>query len=304
MSQEDPSTIVDDPFPGLNANVPYHSVDLQFSALATAVPGTITPITVIVRQQGQADITLFLNLVVPQPVTLAPNPPDKVTATAVSSSQINLSWDAAPGATGYVVDQFIGGNFKEIASVGDNITSYSVVGLSPGTEYEFRVGAFNSANPTDSSFEVGYPVAKTFPAAAPRPLATQTLIIGQQPMIKRKLNKKGKPVGKATLSGFTLDFGVALNAGAAGNAGNYQVDTITTKKIKKKTVQSLHPIKNFTVTYVAASDAVQITFGTSEKFPTGGQLTVLSGVTTASGDTLSGNAVFTIAKGGKSIVAS
>ena len=55
------------------------------------------------------------------------------------------------------------------------------------------------------------------------------------------------------------------------------------------------------VSYVAASDAVEITLGAKETFPTGGQLTVLGGLTTASGGTLSGNAVFTISKGGKSI---
>ena len=127
------------------------------------------------------------------------------------------------------------------------------------------------------------------------------MIIGEQPLFVRKTNKKGKPTGKAVLSGFTLDFGVPLNAAAAAK---FQVDTITTKKVKKKTVQILHPITKFTVSYVAASDAVEITFGANETFPTGGQLTVLSGLTTASGGTLSGNAVFTISKGGKSVVLS
>jgi hypothetical protein len=55
------------------------------------------------------------------------------------------------------------------------------------------------------------------------------VVIGEQPLFERKLNKKGKPTGKAVLSGFTLDFGVALNSAAAANSSNYQVDTITTK---------------------------------------------------------------------------
>ena len=127
------------------------------------------------------------------------------------------------------------------------------------------------------------------------------MIVGEQPLFTRKTNKKGKPTGKAVLSGFTLDLSVPLNA---ASAANFQVDTITTKKVKKKTVHILRPITKFTVSYGAASDSVQIAFGASETFPTGGQLTVLSGLTTASGGTLSGNAVFTIAKGGKSIVPS
>ena len=126
------------------------------------------------------------------------------------------------------------------------------------------------------------------------------MIIGEQPLFQRKL-KKGKPTGKAVLSGFTLDFGVPLNSAAAANAANYQVDTITTKKVKKKKETILHPITNFTVSYLAASDAVEITLGAKETFPTGGQITVLGGLTTAAGGTLTGPAVFTISKGGKSI---
>ena len=133
----------------------------------------------------------------------------------------------------------------------------------------------------------------------PTPTPTQTVVIGEQPLFERKLNKKGKPIGKAVLSGFTLDFGVPLNAAAASIAANYQVDTVTTKRVKKKIETILHPIKKFTVSYVAASDAIEIKLGAKETFPTGGQITVLGGLTTASGGTLTGPAVFTISKGGK-----
>ena len=63
----------------------------------------------------------------------------------------------------------------------------------------------------------------------------------------------------------------------------------------------LHPITNFTVWYVTANDAVAIAFTASETFRTGGEITVVGGVTTAAGGTFTGNAVFTISKGGKSI---
>jgi hypothetical protein len=136
------------------------------------------------------------------------------------------------------------------------------------------------------------------------PVPTQTVVIGEQPFFQRKLNKKGKPTGKAVLSGFTLDFGVALNAAAADTAANYQLDTVTTKKVKKKIETTLHPVANFRVSYIAASDAVQITFGSKQAFPMGGRITVLPGLTTASGATLTGPAVFTIAKGGTRVVPS
>ena len=76
---------------------------------------------------------------------------------------------------------------------------------------------------------------------------------------------------------------------------------MSTKKVKKKVEHILHPVTNFTVTYPAASDAVMIAFTGKETFPTGGQLTVLGGLTTASGSTLTGPAVYTISKGAESI---
>ena len=62
-----------------------------------------------------------------------------------------------------------------------------------------------------------------------------------------------------------------------------------------------HPIMKLSVSYLAASDAVEIMIGGNETFPTGGQITVSGGLTTAAGGMLSGPAVFTVSSGGKSI---
>jgi hypothetical protein len=95
--------------------------------------------------------------------------------------------------------------------------------------------------------------------------------------------------------------GVPLNAAAATSVGDYQLDIVTAKKVEKKKETVLHPIMNFTATYLAASDAVEITIGNNDTLPTGGQITVLGGLTTAPGGTLSGPAVFAVSKGGKSV---
>ena len=73
------------------------------------------------------------------------------------------------------------------------------------------------------------------------------MVIGEQPVFRRKLNKKGIPVGKAVLTGFTLEFNMPLAATAVSNPGNYELDTVTIKKVKKSLDRVLHPIKNFTV---------------------------------------------------------
>jgi hypothetical protein len=93
------------------------------------------------------------------------------------------------------------------------------------------------------------------------------VIIGEQALFDRKTNKKGRPTGKAVLTGFTLDFSAPLNSATAANTANFQVDTITKKKLKKRSEIILHPITNFMLSYVAASDAVEIIFWSQGDVP-------------------------------------
>ncbi|MFN8208218.1 MAG: fibronectin type III domain-containing protein [Bacteroidales bacterium] len=83
----------------------------------------------------------------PGPVTI-PAAPSGLSATAFSSSQINLSWtDNAGNETAYSVERAPGGttSFVEIASLGANATSYQNTGLAASTSYAYRVRASNSA---------------------------------------------------------------------------------------------------------------------------------------------------------------
>ncbi|MDX1905266.1 MAG: S8 family serine peptidase [Thermonemataceae bacterium] len=75
-----------------------------------------------------------------------PSAPSTLQATAVSSSQIDLTWlDNASNETGYKVENSLDGtNFTEIASLGANVTSYSNTGLSANTTYYYRVRAYNA----------------------------------------------------------------------------------------------------------------------------------------------------------------
>ncbi len=71
--------------------------------------------------------------------------PSGLTATAVSTSQINLAWTAATdsvGVTGYLVERCQGSGctaFAEVASVAGTI--YSDAGLAAATSYSYRVRA-------------------------------------------------------------------------------------------------------------------------------------------------------------------
>src|SRR5207302_5137210 len=68
--------------------------------------------------------------------------PTAFTATAVSSSQINLAWtDNSLAESGYRIEQSTVDDlhFIEIAVTGPNVTFYSATGLSENTKYYYRV---------------------------------------------------------------------------------------------------------------------------------------------------------------------
>lgn len=64
-----------------------------------------------------------------------------LTATAVSSSQINLAWNSVSGARVYAVDMLLGTTWKQIGALTGGATGCSVIGLAAATTYTFEVGA-------------------------------------------------------------------------------------------------------------------------------------------------------------------
>jgi murein tripeptide amidase MpaA len=82
-------------------------------------------------------------------VSAFPNAPTNLTATAVSKSQINLSWtDTAANEDGFQIERCKGStctNFTQIATVGANVTSYTNTGLARKTTYRYRVRAYNAS---------------------------------------------------------------------------------------------------------------------------------------------------------------
>lgn len=79
--------------------------------------------------------------------------PSNLVAATQSTSQINLSWiDNATNETGFRVDQsFDGVTWTTIATLGANSTSLSALDLTAGTNYAFRVSAFNATSVSDFS---------------------------------------------------------------------------------------------------------------------------------------------------------
>jgi subtilisin family serine protease len=113
-----------------------------------------------------------------------PAAPTLLGATAVSSSQINLSWtDNANNETGFSVERCTGAtctNFVAVASLGANVTTYQNTGLSPATAYRYQVRALNAAgNSAYSNIASATTQAATTAPAAPTALAATAVSSSQ-----------------------------------------------------------------------------------------------------------------------------
>ena len=90
---------------------------------------------------------------------LPPQPPTGLTATTVSSSQINLSWSAPADnggspVTGYKIERSVdaGSTWSTVvANTSSTSTAFSDMGLAANTSYTYRVSAINSVGTSSPS---------------------------------------------------------------------------------------------------------------------------------------------------------
>jgi hypothetical protein len=112
-----------------------------------------------------------------------PAAPTNLVATAVSQSQIDLTWtDNAYNESGFEIERSPDGSaWVWLATVGANVTSYPDTGLDPETTYYYRTRAFNGAGYSDYS---NVDSATTF--AAPGTVHVSNIEMGYQQLNKRK----------------------------------------------------------------------------------------------------------------------
>jgi subtilisin len=102
---------------------------------------------------------------------IPPAAPANLAATAVSSTQINLTWtDSDNTETGFKIERCTGAgcsDFVQITTVAANVTSYSNTSLTGSTSYSYRVRANNTAGDSDYSNTATAvtPAAPALPAA-------------------------------------------------------------------------------------------------------------------------------------------
>ncbi|MEK7201682.1 MAG: fibronectin type III domain-containing protein, partial [Patescibacteria group bacterium] len=116
-------------------------------------------------QSAPVDVTTLADTTAPTPPdTTTPSTPTSPSATAVSSSQINLSWTASTdnvGVTAYRV--YRAGTL--ITTLG-NVTTYSNTGLNPSTPYSYTVDAVDGAGNVSSQSSVSSATTQAAPVTS------------------------------------------------------------------------------------------------------------------------------------------
>jgi formylglycine-generating enzyme required for sulfatase activity/transcriptional regulator CtsR len=102
------------------------------------------------------------------PVETAPSAPTGLSATAISSTQINLAWtDNSTNETGFKLERKTGsgGTYTQIATPTTNSTTYNDTGLSASTTYYYRIRATNGIGDSGNATETSAITTLTIPTA-------------------------------------------------------------------------------------------------------------------------------------------
>ena len=163
------------------------------------------------------------------PVATAPDAPSGLSATGMSSSQINLTWtDNSSNENMFSVERSDddGATFSQIATVGANVEDYSDTGLAPLATYYYRVMASNEVGDSDAS---NTDSAATSPTDTTAPGQVTGLVATTVGSSQLDLGWDANPetdmdhynVYRSTNSGFTPDVGNRI----AQPTGNSYSDT-------------------------------------------------------------------------------
>ena len=176
-------------------------------------------------------------------VTDPPLAPIGLSAIADSSSAISLSWShsSPPDEDGFNVERSddAGQNYNEIGQTGIDVTSYTDAGLTPSTEYFYRVNAYNAGGTSAHSDPPAS--ATTLAGGDPTTMQVSSVVLSS-PGIGQG-NKRGRAtviitddqggnVAGATVSGdFTGDL-MESGSAATDGSGTAVIDTSGFKKGK------------------------------------------------------------------------
>jgi hypothetical protein len=224
--------------------------------------------------------------------------------TSYSGSATVTLTNANLGGAGTVLSGTTTMTFSPAGSTPGLVTFTGLSVNNAGAGYTLSISSPTLSSATTNPFNVG----TVTPPPPPPPPPT---IVSEVAVLSQKKNKKGKPIGKPTLSGYTITFSTAMDQTALGNHANFLVATkvIKTQRVKvgKKTINKkvtvLQPI-GFSLAKLT-SNSVMVSLAGQQKFPKGGQITIIAaapgGVDSKSHVFLTHNGILAISPTGKRI---
>jgi hypothetical protein len=152
---------------GVNVGVDYYDADMNYLTGTTGLGSDPLNTTFIVNVNlapgfyyrkvynngGNTPVTYYSGRYTSPPLDIqAPTVPQNLIPTYIGSDRIDLTWDSSiddgtvPIYFGYLI-----ANMDTSSLVGGtNYTSYSITGLTPGSTYNFAVGAYDTAGNTSN----------------------------------------------------------------------------------------------------------------------------------------------------------
>lgn len=168
------------------------------------------------------------------------NPPTNLTASAISTAQINLAWSAPQAGqnpVSYTVWRCQGlncQNFAQIASVSASGTTYQDAALSASTTYDYQVRSVNSkgASSSPSNTATATTLAATFSTPAPPVITSSTTASGVAgSSFSYQISATNSPTsyGASSLpSGLAVNSTTGLISGTPASSGTFSVNLSAT----------------------------------------------------------------------------
>jgi len=226
--------------------------------------------------------------------------PTNLTASGVSSSQINLSWSAAVGATTYKIYRGAtpgGEGASPVASTSN--TSQSIPGLSDGTYYYFTVRAVSASGTSAPSAEASATTRCLPPASLTATAGTDQVSLswpacnGATTYVVGRSQTSGGPYVTAgtTISPSLIDTGLQggttyyymVQANDAGGASTNSVEASARPAIDPPSGVSASPgVNQVTITWTAAANATSYSVYSGTAAGAEGVSPVATGVTGSS----------------------
>lgn len=188
-----------------------------------------------------------------------------------SSYNGNVTLQLAGGSTG-------GGVAPMTVAASGGVATFGLVLNNPGTYIFTASGA-------------GLNSATTAPVVVVAPAPPVVRVVSAAALVTQRRNRRGRPSGRPTLSGYEFTFNAPM-AGSVANPANFVVQAYVRvrTRVGRRVVNQLQlrPV-GFSLSYSAATNTVQLLTG-RQTFAQGGQITLSgTGLTSAQGGAFDGN---------------